>query len=219
MIWLDPQDGTNDGYDLSPIGWSTPVDPEFPLPEVPQRWIHTNGKWYFDPQREVFCTTEFPAYVTVERVVQDPDRYQGWADWLASRGRLPITGSSITIDVTLTQESNMNNRNVFQGLTPERRAAQLRRRAERLEAEAERLESMPKEPVIKDDPTPVIFFGKTFGGEKVYTFAAVKATNGNWYVTGDRSPQDLTWDRLVEWIYQDEPEDPEILVGTKWNNL
>lgn len=50
------------------------------------------------------------------------------------------------------------------------------------------------------DNGTVLSFKRNFpNGTKVYDYSATKA-NDVWYVTGDRSPNGVTWDNFVNWI-------------------
>lgn len=61
------------------------------------------------------------------------------------------------------------------------------------------LERFPVEDPFDDDAT--IMFSKTFPHtpDKSYSYVATKR-NDLWYVTGDRSPNGVTWDALVDWM-------------------
>jgi hypothetical protein len=77
----------------------------------------------------------------------------------------------------------------------------LQKQIERAQAELDRLDALPDEPAGGD--VLVIWFTKRFpGGDKDYTYAAVKAENGLWYTTGPRNPKGRTWADLVDWIYE-----------------
>lgn len=47
----------------------------------------------------------------------------------------------------------------------------------------------------------VIRFSRRFPGQEDtwYAYAGIKA-NGKWYLTGERSPQSMTWEGLVKWL-------------------
>lgn len=100
----------------------------------------------------------------------------------------------------------------------ERKREQARRTIERAEAELARLESLPREPSVEDDPTPVIYFAKSFGGSKYYDYAAIKAGDGLWYTTGPRAPKGYNWPDLVNWMFS-EGDEPDIGIATKWEGI
>lgn len=100
----------------------------------------------------------------------------------------------------------------------ERRRISAQRTIERAERELARLESLPKEPTLADDPNPIIYFVKSFGGSREYDYAALKAGDGKWYTTGPRSPKGYTWAELVDWMFS-EGDEPVIMIGTKWKTL
>lgn len=97
------------------------------------------------------------------------------------------------------------------------RAAQ--RRIEQEQARIEKLESLPAEPEpIDDDNSACIWFQKTFGGNRVYTYCAVLA-DGRWWTSGPQGGGvGRSWDELVEWIISDN-EYPTIYVATAWEPL
>lgn len=73
-------------------------------------------------------------------------------------------------------------------------ASQLSKRTKQLE----QLKMFPeKDPFVDGD---VITFHKKFpNGEKLFSYAAQR-TDGLWYITGNRSPQGITWDKFVNWM-------------------
>lgn len=91
------------------------------------------------------------------------------------------------------------------------------RRIAALERERVRIESLPGEPVVDGDETPVIYFRKTFNGIRNYDYAAIKVSNGLWYTTGPSSPKGYSWDELVEFITQG--EEVQIYVATEWTEI
>lgn len=97
------------------------------------------------------------------------------------------------------------------------RAAQ--RRIEQEQARIEKLESLPAEPVPTDeDNSACVWFQKTFGGNRVYTYCAVLA-DGLWWTSGPKGGGvGRSWDELVEWIIADN-EFPTIYVATEWEPL
>lgn len=99
----------------------------------------------------------------------------------------------------------------------------LRARRDEIEAELARMANLPEEPHVDLDldgtATNVVWFEKTFGGMHPYTYAAVKSGDGLWYTTGPKAPKGYGWDRLVEWINEDEPEPVTIWHATEWVSL
>lgn len=107
--------------------------------------------------------------------------------------------------------------------------AQLKARRDRLEAELSRvdnriamLEDLPEEPVFEDDEPCVIWFRRRYNetNTKLYTFAATRAGNGLWYVTGAApavSGTGRSWIELVQWI--NVHGDTEIWLATEWESL
>jgi len=69
----------------------------------------------------------------------------------------------------------------------------------RREAQLKHLERFPDEDPFTDGTT--LIFQKSFphSPDTKYSYSAVRA-NELWYVTGDRSPQGVTWDEFVSWM-------------------
>lgn len=74
----------------------------------------------------------------------------------------------------------------------------LRKQLATIAAEIDKLESRPDEP----EHGTVIKFNLTFGGPSSYTYAAIHA-GGYWYTTGS-GPDKVTWDKLLDWMYDGE---------------
>ena len=81
------------------------------------------------------------------------------------------------------------------------REEQLKRQIERAESELERLAKRPKEP---EDDGAVVYIDVSFKNNsynnKNYTYIAHKAGNGMWYLSGNKSPNGVTWDYMLDWF-------------------
>lgn len=103
----------------------------------------------------------------------------------------------------------------------ERQIEQAERTRDRAEARLALIMSLPDEPTTDDpDGALVLWFTRRFrhGGTQ-YTYAAVKAGDGLWYLTGGTSPQGLTWDRLSQWLWLDEGTITTVWVATDYAEL
>jgi hypothetical protein len=78
-------------------------------------------------------------------------------------------------------------------------AAQARaRRLEIIQSEIDAIASMPEDDF---EPGSVIRFDRTFNsGSKVYSYAAIKTSEGLWSTTGPKSPKNYTWVDLLRWL-------------------
>lgn len=96
------------------------------------------------------------------------------------------------------------------------RRDQIERQIDRLEDQLIRLDTFGSEEDY-DDGT-VITFGKQFGAAgKVYSYAAIKAGNGIWYLTGSgRYPNNLSWDDLVVFLSEGVGD---VWIATEWEEL
>jgi hypothetical protein len=72
-----------------------------------------------------------------------------------------------------------------------------------------------------DEPTElgaVVRFTKTFGhSSKDYDYAAIKAGDERWYITGAASPQGLSWDQLLDFI--EETDELDVSRADRWKTL
>lgn len=101
-------------------------------------------------------------------------------------------------------------------INPPTKADRLQAQIDRLQAELDRVALLPGEP---DNDPNVIWFEKTFGGNRAFTYAAVKAGDGYWYTTGPKTPKSYLWQQLIEWIYQDEADEPEIWLAGEFETI
>lgn len=65
-----------------------------------------------------------------------------------------------------------------------------------IQRELERRAAMPADDY---DVGTVLVFDKNFGGKTTYNYAAIKAGNDRWYLTG-RNQEGMRWERLLEFI-------------------
>jgi len=101
----------------------------------------------------------------------------------------------------------------------ERKIAAAKRRIEKEQERIDYLSSLPDEPTPDPDGANVIWFRKRFTpGGTDYTYAAVQTPEGTWYTTGPRTPKAYTWEDLVEWIFDDNP-DAQVWVAATWEPL
>lgn len=113
----------------------------------------------------------------------------------------------------------ISNERVNTAVARSRKLDRLQAQIEALQKEQVRIAALPQEPTLDGDDTPVIYFRKTFGGTRAYDITAVRCENGLWYCSGSRSPNGATWDQLVDYIGQAEPELPKIIVATEWTEI
>lgn len=104
---------------------------------------------------------------------------------------------------------------------PSNRAGVLRRRAEKLLEMAEAIENRPSEPTGDDDGCAVVWWQMQFRGEgRTYTYAATRAGDRLWHVTGSSTPQRVTWDALLDWIYGNAGSDDIVIwEATAWDTV
>lgn len=82
-------------------------------------------------------------------------------------------------------------------MSKDSRIEALRRQVAVIVEQIDKLENRPEEPRIGQ----VIMFTVRFDGMgPEYDYAALRAGDGFWYLTGLRSPQRRTWDQLLEWM-------------------
>lgn len=99
------------------------------------------------------------------------------------------------------------------------RVNEIRGRIRSLAAELAKLYAIPKEPFFVDQPT-IITFVKTWGGQRPYTYAAIRV-NDKWWISGNRAesyPFD-SWELLWEFINRKEERTPMILIGQQYEQL
>lgn len=127
-------------------------------------------------------------------------------------GPVPGVGTCITCTDMIIRRTTQGEKMPTVPTKAERLAAQVAR----LQAELDRIALMPDEP---QDPEATIFFEKTFGTSRKYTYAAVKAGDGLWYTTGPKSPGGYSWQQLIEWILDDGDQDTQIWFASEWEPL
>lgn len=108
------------------------------------------------------------------------------------RRRESVVIDGVTVAETLRQRLTRESRELEQAVTA--LAHQLARRTEQLE----HLARYPEVDTFENGD--ILHFDKTFpGSDYVYSYVAHKA-NDRWHLTGDRSPNDITWDELVSFM-------------------
>ena len=121
--------------------------------------------------------------------------------------RIRNPGTTITLNAIYSDRiegnNDMDNRTS--------RLAQLTRIAENAQREMETILSRPVEP-----EQDMIRFERTFnGGERVYTYGAIRTDQGLWYTTGPRTPKGYTWDDLIDWMMEDGEVKIEVVTKRK----
>lgn len=102
--------------------------------------------------------------------------------------------------------------------TTNREIAALMRAQDNAQARIDYLLSLPAEPEFEDDFPVVIYFEKEFANARVYTYAAVKADNDQWYTTGPKAGHvSRTWEDLIAWINDGDTVD--VWVATQWTEI
>lgn len=109
------------------------------------------------------------------------------------RRREPLVIEGQTVKETLRQRLERESRELEVAVT--QLANQLAKRT----AQLEHLKRFPLEDPFADGDT--LQFEKSFPGtpDTKYSYVAHRV-NDRWYVTGARSPQNLTWDEFVSWL-------------------
>lgn len=109
------------------------------------------------------------------------------------RRRPPIVLEGVAVKETLKQRFTREVAEVEEAIV-----ALSSKRAARMK-QLKHLEMFPDEDPFVDGTT--IFFEKAFPHtpDKKYEYAAVR-TDGHWHVTGARSPQNVLWSDLVNWM-------------------
>lgn len=122
----------------------------------------------------------------------------------------PLTTTSIT-----TLPDVVRDKKGRSTLTRDERVKNKMRLIEALGDEVAKLKARPTEP---DEDNAVVSFTKTFGGAREYNYAAIKAGDDKWYITGAASPQGLSWDQLIDFIEESEDE-AQLSKADKWKTL
>lgn len=87
--------------------------------------------------------------------------------------------------------------------------------------QAAKLQAIPPEPTGDVSP-PVIYFEKTFGSRRKWSYAAVRPiSRGFWYVTSTQEPTRRfpSWVELWDFIQRGERVTPTVQVATAWRTL
>lgn len=130
------------------------------------------------------------------------------AAWLMAQGYQ--TSTQVHPNHVIPGTLNVQERTMIS--STEREIERLERVAYEARQRAQFLRTLPTQPkrvrVVEGQKQPkagVIFFERTFGGTRVYTYAAVKASDGLWYTTGPRTPKGFQWRELIAWINAEGP--------------
>lgn len=101
------------------------------------------------------------------------------------------------------------------------RRAALKARRDEIEEELAKLADLPDEPfpASEDGQPNVVWFIKSFGTLTEYVYAAVRTPEGLWYTTGPRAPKGYVWEKLIEWINEDEDGRVEIWAAEQFTVL
>lgn len=115
------------------------------------------------------------------------------SDSLPHRKRPAVTIDGATVKETLKQRLAREAKEAETAMLV--LAGKLTRRQEQLK----HLERFPDKDPFADGTT--LIFQKSFPStpDTKYSYSAVRA-NDLWYVTGDRSPQGMTWEQFVSWM-------------------
>jgi hypothetical protein len=115
------------------------------------------------------------------------------ADVRSHTRRAPVVIDGQTLSETLRQRLTREHAELETAITA--LASQLARRSEQIK----RLERFPEIDPFADGT--VLQFQKAFPStpDTTYSYVAHRV-NGLWYLTGARSPQDMTWDAFVSWL-------------------
>lgn len=115
------------------------------------------------------------------------------SDKRSHRRREPVVIDGEPVRETLRQRLERESRELEVAVT--QLANQLAKRT----AQLEHLNRFPAVDPFEDDTT--LQFEKSFPGtpDTAYSYVAHRV-DGRWYLTGARSPQNLTWDAFVSWM-------------------
>jgi len=150
--------------------------------------------------------------------VTHAEHYWTWKRKTGDLERL-CTGAASTSKTAITITIEQRGKKMANQMS---RKEMLRQQHGTILTELARLESLPDEP--ETDPG-MIYFTKSFGKDKrltttrVYTYAAVKADNDLWYITGRRAMIGLSWDELVEYIFGEGDDKTSVWVVTAMEEL
>lgn len=114
-----------------------------------------------------------------------------------------LVGAGVTVTVppsgyTSTGKERLRDRIERETIELEQAAQVMARLLNKRSSELERLAMYPEEDPFDDET--VLRFEKRFpAGDRRYTYVATKV-KGLWYMTGGRSPQNLEWDDLVDFM-------------------
>jgi len=99
-------------------------------------------------------------------------------------------------------------------------ASRRERLAQAVVALTDQLTELAQRPDEPEGKLPVVTFRYRYArGDKVrFTFAAIKAGDGYWYITG-RETRRYTWDSLLDFIYRDPQAPPTLKVASGWTRL
>ena len=149
----------------------------------------------------------------------------GHSDWCASTARARLADQMYPKQ-EWTQERgalSVENEEVLK-----RRIREARNDIDEFRTKLTWLQSLPAEPESEDGDGPVIFFRKKFGGSVSipphgYQYAAVKAHDDCWFLTGSKALKapSMTWRELLAFIYMRETEEtsPAVWMAIQWEVL
>jgi hypothetical protein len=85
------------------------------------------------------------------------------------------------------------------------------------------LRNRPEEPFFTDD-NAVISFQKTFGGDRTFTYCAIRTETaigrGQWWISGSRRvAQPFSWDELLDFMESGEERRSQIWLATNWDEV
>lgn len=106
--------------------------------------------------------------------------------------------------------------------TPDEEILRLRRRVERLQSKQDKFSEMPSEPVHeKDSDSPVVWFAKTWGEDKLHEYSTLHVQGKGWVVSHIGKKLYLTWNDLLIFALLKEPDDaiPIFWMATDWKAL
>jgi hypothetical protein len=114
------------------------------------------------------------------------------------------------------------SRKRWNGLTLEGRLRLVLSRVQRDKEKTEALKRLPQEPFHNpEEDAPVVYFRKTFGGEKSYEYAAIHVQDRGWIITSQQRLGHIPWTGVLQFAMLREATDfdPGFYVASGWDSL
>lgn len=114
------------------------------------------------------------------------------------------------------------SRKRWNGMSDEQRLTAVLKRVERDREKTVALSRLPQEPFHNlEEDAPVIYFRKTFGGEKSYEYAAIHVQGRGWIITSQQRLGHIPWTGVLQFamLREQTDYDPGFYVANGWDAL